>query len=41
MEEQNNEKAKHLAEQVARLKELSIDINSEVEDQNILLNDMV
>lgn len=41
MEQQNNEKAAALAAQVSRLKELSIDINAEVEDQNRLLNQMV
>jgi len=40
MEEQNNHKISDLEGQVARLKELTIDINAEVEGQNRLLGDM-
>ena len=41
MEKQNDAKATALADQVRRLKDLSIDINDEVEAQNRLLDQMV
>ena len=41
MEKQNDAKAEALAEQVKRLKDLSLDINDEVEAQNRLLDQMV
>uniref|UniRef100_A0A7S2S2C5 t-SNARE coiled-coil homology domain-containing protein n=1 Tax=Rhizochromulina marina TaxID=1034831 RepID=A0A7S2S2C5_9STRA len=40
MEQQNNGKISALEDQVSRLKELTIDINAEVEEQNRLLGDM-
>ena len=40
MESQNDAKATALADQVSRLKELSFDIEAEVQDQNRLLEEM-
>mmetsp|Transcript_18312 Transcript_18312/g.38095 ORF Transcript_18312/g.38095 Transcript_18312/m.38095 type:complete len:133 (-) Transcript_18312:45-443(-) len=40
MESQNNERIGALSDQVAALKSLTIDINSEVTEQNRLLDDM-
>ncbi|GMH72235.1 hypothetical protein TrRE_jg3327 [Triparma retinervis] len=40
MESQNNERIGALSDQVAALKSLTLDINSEVTEQNRLLNDM-
>lgn len=40
LEQQNDEKMNALSGQIARLKELSIDINDEVADQNKMLDGM-
>jgi blocked-early-in-transport protein 1 len=40
MEQQNNDRIDELSDQVARLKGLTMDINSEVKEQNSLLDNM-